>query len=192
MSHGFNTPAYNVTTSFAYNPASQVTTRSPTNAAYHFTGLVNVSRAYAVNGLNQYTSAGPATFAYDANGNLTSDGSGAYAYDVENRLVAGPNGATLVWDPLGRLFQSSSNSHAATQYLYDGDALVAEYDGAGNLLRRYVHGDDVDTPLVWYDGAGVTAPQYLYADHQGSIVARIDRRFGQSRLSGDKPRSKAA
>jgi len=50
----------------------------------------------------------------------------AFVYDVENRLIGGPNGATLTWDPLGRLFRSASNSnsHAATTYLYDGDDLV--------------------------------------------------------------------
>jgi RHS repeat-associated protein len=93
---------------------------------------------------------------------------------VENRLVGGPNGATLVYDPLGRLFQSSSNSHPATRYVYDGDRLIAEYDGSNTLLRRYVHGDGVDNPMVWYEGSAVTAPQYLYADHQGSIVARTN------------------
>jgi RHS repeat-associated protein len=93
---------------------------------------------------------------------------------VENRLVAGPGGASLTWDPLGRLFQSSSSTHPATRYLYDGDALTAEYDAAGTMLRRYVHSDGADVPLVWYEGATTTAPQYLYADHQGSIVARTD------------------
>jgi hypothetical protein len=34
-----------------------------------------VNRLYTTNGLNQYTQAGTATFAYDPNGNLTSDGS---------------------------------------------------------------------------------------------------------------------
>ncbi|RZJ19409.1 MAG: hypothetical protein EON91_01615 [Brevundimonas sp.] len=68
------------------------------------------------------------------NGNLaTSTNNGvtdAFVYDVENRLIGGPNGATLTWDPLGRLFRSSSNSHPATTYLYDGDDLVAEYSPA--------------------------------------------------------------
>ena len=45
-------------------------------------------------------------------------------YDVENRLIAGPNGTSLVWDPLGRLFQSASNGHGVTRYLYDGDKLT--------------------------------------------------------------------
>ena len=172
---GFTTANYNVTTGFGYNPANQVTSRSVSNDDYRFNDHVNVTRNYAVNGLNQYTSAGQANFTYDANGNLTSDGQGgSYVYDMENRLIAGPNGASLVWDPLGRLLQSSSNSHAVTRYLYDGDKLTAEYDASGNLLRRYVHADGSDTSLVWFEGAGVTAPQYLYADYQGSIVARSD------------------
>jgi RHS repeat-associated protein len=163
--------SHDVTTTFAYNPASQVVDRTRTNAGYAFTRHVAVNRGYSVNGLNQYTAAGAVTFGYDANGNLISDSTGGYVYDVENRLVGGPNGAALVWDPLGRLFQSSSNSHAATRYLYDGDALVAEYDASGNTLRRYVHGDGADVPLVWHEGAGLASPRYLYADHQGSIVA---------------------
>ena len=174
LTHDLAGTAHDVTTGFTYNPASQVVWRTRPNTAYAFTALVDVTRAYAVNGLNQYVSAGPASFTYDANGNLTSDGTSAFVYDAENRLIAGPDGATLVWDPLGRLFQSSSNTRPATRYLYDGDKLTAEYDAAGTLLRRYVHGDGADTPLVWYEGTGTGSPQYLYTDHQGSIVARTD------------------
>jgi RHS repeat-associated protein len=174
LTHGFTSPGHNVATTFAYNPASQVVSRTFNNSAYNFAGLVNVNRTYAVNWLNQYTAAGPASFTYDANGNLISDGSGTYVYDVENRLIAGPGGVSLVWDPLGRLFQSSSTTHPATRYLYDGDQLTAEYNAAGTMLRRYVHGDGADDPLVWYEGAGVTAPKYLFTDHQGSIVAVTD------------------
>jgi len=60
-----------------------------------------------------------------------------------------------------------------TKYLYDGDALVAEYSSTGTLLRRYVHGIGADISLVWYQGAtvGATTRSYLYANHQGSIVA---------------------
>jgi RHS repeat-associated protein len=63
-----------------------------------------------------------------------------------------------------------------TQFLYDGDALVGEYDGSGNLLRRYVHGTDAaaDDPLLWYEGAGLGIRRSLFADHQDSIVAASD------------------
>jgi RHS repeat-associated protein len=161
----------NVGSTFAYSPASQTVQEARTNDAYAWTGSVALNRAYAVNGQNQYTSAGPATFTYDANGNLTSDGSNAYVYDVENRLVSASGGtnAALVYDPLGRLFQTSGGSAGATQFLYDSDELVAEYAG-GTLMRRYVHGAGDDDPLVWYEGAGLTQPRYLHTDRQGSIT----------------------
>ena len=44
----------------------------------------------------------------------------------------------------------------------DGDRLVAEYNGGGSLLRRYVHGPGVDEPVVWYEGAAVGAAARRY------------------------------
>jgi RHS repeat-associated protein len=155
----------------SYNAASQVINRTISNNAYAWNGHANVNRAYAVNGLNQYLSAGSASFAYDLNGNLTSDGSTTYAYDVENRLTSasGATNATLSWDPMGRLYQTTGS--ATTRFLYDGDELVGEYDASGSLLRRYVHGSDNDDPLVWYEGSGLGDRRHLRTDHQGSIVA---------------------
>ena len=159
----------------AYNPASQITQRSRDNDAYAWTGAYNVSRSYTVNGLNQYTAAGPASFTYDAKGNLTSDGSTSYVYDVENRLVGASNGASLVYDPLGRLVQVSSAATGTTQFLYDGDRLIAEYNGSGTLLRRYVHGPGADEPVAVYDGAGLGLAnrRYMLPDERGSIAALI-------------------
>ena len=81
------------------------------------------------------------------------------------------NGAAfgLSYDPLGRLRQTVGT--ATTQFLYDGDRLSAEYNAAGAVLRRYVHGPGVDEPLVWYEGAGTADRRYLIADHQGSVIA---------------------
>ena len=97
-----------------------------------------------------------------------------YAYDAENRLVtaSGAHNATLSYDPLGRLFQIVSGSNT-TQFLYDGDALVAEYNGSGAVLNRYVHGPQVDNPVIWYQGATVSAGtrNSLQVDHQGSVVS---------------------
>jgi hypothetical protein len=61
-----------------YNPAGQIGQISTSNDAYVWTDAVNVNRNYTVNGLNQYESAGPAVFSYDANGNLTNDGTNAF------------------------------------------------------------------------------------------------------------------
>ncbi len=48
----------------------------------------------------------------------------------------------------------------------------AESDGtSGHLLRRYVHGSDVDEPLIWYEGSDLGNRRTLRANQQGSIVA---------------------
>ncbi len=169
---------YDVTYGFGYNPSSQMTTRSTSNDAFVFTGDVNVSRNYAVNGLNQYTSAGPASFTYDANGNLTGDGSTGYLYDVENRLVSasGTTTANLRYDPLGRLYETSGGAAGTTRFLYDGDELVAEYTGSGAMLRRYVHGSGSDDPMAWFEGASVdlSVVKLIKTNHQGSVIALTD------------------
>ena len=60
---------------------------------------------------------------------------------------------------------------ALRRSLYDGDELAAEYNSAGTVLNRYVHGPSADDPLVWYQGATLSSPLYTHADRQGSIVA---------------------
>ena len=128
---------------FAYNPASQVLSRSASNDAYAWSGPGTYVRGYAANGLNQYsgatsTGAPAVTYSYDLNGNLTSDGTRSYVYDAENRLVSasGAETASLAYDPLGRLWQVTSGDANVRRLVYDGDALVVEYDSAGNMVRR--------------------------------------------------------
>jgi uncharacterized protein RhaS with RHS repeats len=99
----------------------------------------------------------------------------SYVYDAENRLVSRSGGVGLAYDPLGRLWQVASPS-GTTRFLYDGDRLAIEYDGAGTLLRSYDHGAGPDEPLVWYEAVpGGTSRRYLHADHQGSIIAVADQ-----------------
>jgi RHS repeat-associated protein len=164
------------TLGFTYNAASQIVTRTSANDAYASTSAYAVTRSYSVNGLNQYTAAGPATFAYDANGNLTSDGGTSYVYDAENRPVSasGAHTATLSYDPLGRLWQVAAAS-GTTRFIYDGDHIAIEYDGAGALLRAYAYGPGADEPLFWYDAATAPLRRYFHSDHQGSIVAVSDQ-----------------
>ena len=176
------------TTTFAYNPASQIINETRSNGAYAFTGYVNVGRPYAVNGLNQYTSAGASgsetPFTYDANGNLTSSGTVgqpgyvSYAYDAENRLIlaSGAVNSDLVYDPMGLLFQTSGGLQ---QFYYDGDQMVTAYNVSNGLVgHRYVHGLDNDDPLIWYSGASLTNRFSLQADHQGSIVSSANSSTG--------------
>ncbi len=159
---------------FLYDPASQIVRRGRSNAAYDWAGHANVDRPYGVNGLNQLTSSGSNGLSHDGRGNLASDGVRTFGYDSRDQLGNYRGGGQpdyLYHDMLGRLRQLSAEGVTLD---YDGSQMVAEYDYAGPLLRRYVHGAGVDEPLVWYEGAGVADRRFLHADERGSIVAITD------------------
>ncbi|HYC68819.1 RHS repeat-associated core domain-containing protein [Brevundimonas sp.] len=163
--------AGDVSFSLGFNPAAQVRTRGISNALYAFTPAAQ-NLAYVPDGLNRYVSVAGTTFGYDLRGNLTADGQRTYQYDVENRLtsVSGASSMTLAYDPLGRLRQTTGAS-GTTQFLYDGDRLVAEYDGSNAVTSRYAHAAGVDNPVVWYAGSTLTDRRWLQTDVQGSIIA---------------------
>ena len=180
LTHDLAGTASDQALAFAYNPASQITTRTSANDAYAWTPPYDVARTYAVNGLNQYTAVGgtgAAAYSYDANGNLTGDGASTFVYDAENRLISARGAKTLdlAYDPLGRLWQTSGGSTGTTRLLYDGDRLAIEYDGAGNILGSYTYGAGTDEPLVQYETVpGGFRRLFYHADHQGSVVALAD------------------
>jgi RHS repeat-associated protein len=59
-----------------------------------------------------------------------------------------------------------------TEFLLDGDEEIAEYDGSGNLLRRFVYGPAIDDRIVMYEGTGTGASseRFYYQNHQGSTM----------------------
>ncbi|WP_379548283.1 RHS repeat-associated core domain-containing protein [Qipengyuania sp. DSG2-2] len=181
------------------NPASQINVQALTNQAYSWDARYqgSATTSYNTNGLNQYTDINGTGHCYDANGNLTFDGTTAYLYDIENRLVtvregagctggtasySGTTRANLYYDPLGRLYEVrgfvNGTVNSRTKFLYDGDALIAEYNGGNNLLRRHLHGPiaGADDPLVTFEGtsASLANATFLYADTRGSIAYRSD------------------
>ena len=175
----------NLSEGLAFNPANQIVSQSRSDDAYVFTGAVALTRNYAVNGLNQYTTAGPATFTYDANGNLIGDGTNAYVYDAENRLVSSAQ-VTLTYDPLGRLWSTQSAALGSTQFLHDGDHVAVEYDGiGGGIRRRFMWGSGIDEPIMQDEGGALncSGSRFLHIDHQGSIIAVAD--CGGNRVAVD-------
>jgi RHS repeat-associated protein len=163
------------TTPITYSPASQILSAPRSNNVYSWTGAASVNRNYTANGLNQYTAAGPASFTYDAKGNLTADGTNAFCYSSEN-LLTGENGTcaaptvALSYDPFLRLSQVAGTT--TTKFAYDGVNLIADYNGANALQHRYVFGPGMDEPIVEYSSTG--ARTWLSSDERGSIVARTD------------------
>ncbi len=172
--------------SFTYNAQSQVDTKGSTNSLFDYNGAYAVNRAYTNNGLNQMTTSGPNTLTYtDGRGNLTSDGVNTYGYNELNQLISRSGGVSLTYDALGRLASTYSPGTSTTQFAYSGDQLVTEYDGSGNLLRRYVPGAlGADDPILWYEGAGTSNRRWLIDDYQGSVIAATD---GTGAIIGGAP-----
>ena len=170
----------NLTLSFGYNNANQIMTRAESDPGFTWNNYGS-AQSFTYNALNHDVSIETQANGYDALGNLTNDGSRTYGYDNENRLLTVVSGATtvsLAYDPLGRLQQTAATTSGVTtttQFLYAGDMLVSEYDGASGLLqRRYVPGPNVDEPVLWYQGSDLSQRRWLHADNQGTIVGWTD------------------
>ena len=136
---------------------------------------------YSHNSLNQYDAVGPVgsetPYSYDRNGNLTDDGTYLYYYDCENRLtdVNDQSDNPVVsyrYDFAGRRVKKTvyGSPGVVTKYAYDGDQVIAEYDGSDTLLRRFFYGPGIDEPISMYDVSGGKWYWYHY-DGLGSVVA---------------------
>ena len=168
--------ATSVDFSYLPNSAGQRTGLGVSDEAYLFRPVAEDNVAYTSNVLNQYDTVGGTIHGYDANGNLTDDGVFTYGYDAENRLVSATQpapgiSATYVFDPLGRRTAKTVNI-LTTSYLYDGARVIADYDGAGALIQRYVYGPGIDEPIAAVTAAGDRL--YHHMDGLGSVVALSD------------------
>lgn len=158
--------------SFTHNLAGQILSQSEGNSLYIWNGTAPATGAWTVNGLNQVLTLPGKTVTHDTKGNISAVSGGAsYTYDAANRLTSAtaPTSSTLTYDALGRLAQIVGAT--TTRFAYDGGQIVAEYDGSGAMLRRYVPGAGVDETLVWYEGSGTLDRRYLFTDERGSVIA---------------------
>ena len=73
---------------------------------------------------------------------------------------------TYTYDPMGRRIAKSVDTWTQ-RYVYDGDMVIAEYDGSGNLLRKYVHAG-TDRPICAIEVADNNAVSYYHYDGLGS------------------------
>jgi RHS repeat-associated protein len=167
-----------LTLGFSFLPSSQIATRSISNDGYKYAPAA-LNRSYTRDGLNRYTAVGGTAFSYDGRHNLINNGVRAFTYDLENHLtlVTGASGTptqlSLAYDPRGRLRETVAGT-TTLQFVSADDQLSAEYSGtSATVVRRYVHGANIDEPIVWYEGSAMSSAtrRWLHADHQGSIVA---------------------
>jgi RHS repeat-associated protein len=168
LSHQFS--GSSATFTYAHNKIGNRTGQIVNDDRYLFKPATSMDVAYVSNSLNQYTSVAGVSFGYDGNGNLTSDGVNSYTYDVENRLTAAltpTQSATYAYDPFGRRIEKTVVG-VTTKYLHDGDQVIMEYGGSGQLLRRYVYGPGIDEPICMKTASSA---YYYHFDALGSVIA---------------------
>ncbi|MDN7137647.1 RHS repeat protein [Pseudidiomarina sp. 1ASP75-14] len=110
---GFNDSSY------SYNPASQLQSKTVSNADYQIQVPTLSTEFYSVNNLNQYTQVTvdglPEYVNYTSAGNLAGLDGWSYVYDAHNRLVAanGPDDTVaLSYDATGRLTRTVHNGES--------------------------------------------------------------------------------
>ncbi|CAL4869718.1 hypothetical protein MMA231_04010 (plasmid) [Asticcacaulis sp. MM231] len=182
LGYTFPDSTKNVSWAFTFNPASQRTSLVSTNTdQYEFREISASSDPRTFDGLNRDSTLAALSNGYDARGNLTNEGAGGrtFGFDIYNRLISATNGgisAQLTYDPEGRLAAyavTENGQTTAKTFLYDGTRLIAEYNSAGQVTKRYLHSVGVDDPWAEASGTDVnsTTVSYLYANYQGSIFA---------------------
>ncbi len=171
--------AYDLSESFQYTQSGQLKTRTLNAASslYHYQPTVGESVNYGTpNALNQIVSINGQAQSYDARANMTLANGVSYAYNANNLLTQAGNNS-LYYDAENRLSRLVLNG-SVTDFGYDGADLIMEKNSAGAITARYVHGPNVDDPIVWYVGAGTGTKRYFTENSQGSIVSITDNNGG--------------
>jgi RHS repeat-associated protein len=79
-----------------------------------------------------------------------------------------------VYDPSGRRIAKVFDDVTTVKYVYDGDNIIAEYDGEDTLVRKFIHGPGIDEPIAMIDVEDGSTPYYYHYDGLGSVVALTD------------------
>ncbi len=125
------------------------------------------------------------TYAYSAAGCLTNrQYSGkdyveslGLAWNSQYQLTATTTNGSLAetygYDGIGR--RSFIAAGGTTNWMvYDGNQVVAEVDGNGNLKKSYVYGLGIDSPVSMTVYSTTTNTYYFIKDHLGSTLALTD------------------
>jgi RHS repeat-associated protein len=123
---------------------------------------------------NRITASPGKAWVYDGDGNPVSVNAGTgtqetFAHDAENRMrgyTNAANGASASYlsDSFARRIKKSVNG-TATWFIWDGDQLLAQFDGAGDRDRRYAYtGGLAPAEQAVSDGSAEDV-QAVHADH---------------------------
>jgi len=174
------------------NVGNRMTRVSPQESwTYIYDDIYRLTNATPTGGTHQMEN-----YTYDAVGNRLTSGNQqfpqtnattVYTYDHEHRLTGvtitqGSNvkQLTFTYDPFGRRIKktivqdaigsdcANSSCPKTTNYVYDGQNIILEYDQNNNITASYTHGPGIDEPLAVQKE---TNTYYYHADGLGSITS---------------------
>jgi len=160
---------------FSYDPDNEIVSMGSVASAQQLPAPQTVGTADPANRIGQF---GPASFTFDAMGQITSrtDSTGAtnYTWDARGRLTSAalPSGQTVsyTYDPAGRRTSSTSGG-VTTNYLYDGRNVVLD-TGSDGTVTSYLNGPVLDEKLKQaQDGS---SPLYFAQSQIQSTAALLD------------------
>jgi RHS repeat-associated protein len=187
---------------YTYDTAGRLTTASEDGASPTIYGYDADDNRIAVTGpgisvaptydaQDRLVSYGAASYTFGANGELQSKATGSqttgYVYDVFGNLlhVALPSGTALdyVVDGENRRVGKQAGGALTTGYLYQ-DALhvVAQLNGSGNVVARFVFGSKPNVPDYYTNASGtfrilsdhLGSPRLVVNTSSGAVVEEID------------------
>ena len=157
---------------FTHNATGQIKTKAFEGEATAWLPSASYIETHTINNLNQSTNVGGDILTYDDNGNLSGYEGLSYQHNSTNQLTEitaeGINGnIQYQYDGLGR--RTSKDVYGLrTEYLYDGNEVIAEYDSTGALTKRFIYGSGIDNPIAFF----TAGERYIYhTDEIGSVVA---------------------
>jgi len=121
---------------------------------------------------SEFDAHGYRTASLDPNSHTTQ-----YAYDATGQLTAITNVLGQVqqyqYDPVNRMTNKTYlGAGDVTRFYYDDQwRLIAEYDGGGNLLAKYVYGPEIDEPVRMTRGGN---DYYYHAAALGTVTEITD------------------
>lgn len=140
------------------------------NESYAYDGVGNRedpsnAALYAYDNNNRMTASPGRSYTYDADGNLQTRSDGAQlVHNARNRLVSFTRGAvtaSYLHDSSGRRIRKTVNG-VNTWFLWDGQNMLAVYDGSGSRVARYGYVENDYVPLQLEDNG---ERYFVHADH---------------------------
>jgi RHS repeat-associated protein len=128
---------------------------------------------------HQVLTAGPNSYAYDPNGNVTSRNGGAItwtSYNYPSVINSGSESETFAYDQdRQRYYQAYTSAAGSEKTYYVGGLLEKTTLACGvTAWRHYVYAGGKAVAIVIRKGTGFNAVRYVLQDHQGGTAAFLD------------------